>query len=457
MKLAPIGICTYSRLDHLEKTITALKNNVLAEESALFVYSDAPRPGDEKKVQSLRHYLKKLDGFKSVSVIERQENGRIANCRGGILELLEQFGKVIWMEDDIVTAPGFLKFMNQALEVYEDREDILNIVGYRPPLEDKLDCGSDAFLFQRYLGWGSGTWLDKFKKVLSIDSDQFSELMTKSSSKEYILENCGSLTYEDLVSELIKKTDHYDVRATLHHITNDSYTVYPRKSLVNNIGHDGTGVNCGITNKFIGSLWSKSSRFNLEGGVKKDFKYIAPMAKFFSYHNSISQCIIDEMATLINQSDCKTFSIWGTGYFTEQVLKKLIKSRYEALNLFIDSWAGLGDMFHNKPVLRLEDAIKAGEKHIFILSIASRQYMKEIIESKYKYVKSYIYNPIITTEVTKNIGIQLKDKKLKEVSIWGIENVSDAFLQNAVLSQMQIDYYIDSDAVLGQQFRGRKY
>ncbi len=118
--LAPIGLSVYVRLEHIKKTVSALQRNRLADQSQLYVFSDAPQPGDEKKVAEVRRFLKTISGFKMINIVERKENGRVANTRGGLRYLLDHFGKAILLEEDVVTAPGFLTFMNEGLEIYRD-------------------------------------------------------------------------------------------------------------------------------------------------------------------------------------------------------------------------------------------------------------------------------------------------------------------------------------------------
>ena len=71
-EVAPIGISVYTRIDHFRRCIEALKNNTLARESELFIYSDAPsNVNDACLVGEVRKYAHSIRGFKSVRVIER--------------------------------------------------------------------------------------------------------------------------------------------------------------------------------------------------------------------------------------------------------------------------------------------------------------------------------------------------------------------------------------------------
>ena len=71
-KLAPIGISVYTRINHFKQCIEALQNNILAEKSALFVYSDAAsNKEDEYLVKEIREFTHSITGFKIVNVMER--------------------------------------------------------------------------------------------------------------------------------------------------------------------------------------------------------------------------------------------------------------------------------------------------------------------------------------------------------------------------------------------------
>ena len=116
MNLAPIIIFTYNRPWHTQQTITALKENALATGSELFIYSDGAKGENERrKVEDVRDYLKTISGFKQVTIFEREKNyGLARNIIEGVTEVVNQSGKVIVLEDDIVVNLNFLTFMKQS-------------------------------------------------------------------------------------------------------------------------------------------------------------------------------------------------------------------------------------------------------------------------------------------------------------------------------------------------------
>ena len=123
MTTAPIALFVYNRPWHTRQTIVALQMNELAGESDLFIFSDAPSNTDAADaVREVREYIRNVTGFKSISIIERSTNfGLAESITDGITRLCVEYGRVIVLEDDLVTAPYFLMFMNRALDLYRAR------------------------------------------------------------------------------------------------------------------------------------------------------------------------------------------------------------------------------------------------------------------------------------------------------------------------------------------------
>lgn len=276
----PVFIFTYVRLEHLKKTITSLRNNFLAEQTDLFIASDYQRSDAEAdKVAAVRSYLSSIDGFRSVTLFERENNfGAVKNCFTALDAIFGKHDRVILMEDDIVTAPGFLKFMNQAFEKYGSNEKVFSISGYCPPIRIPSAYRYDAFFLGRMSAWGCGITKDRYESVREITRDEFDEFAAnKKLSKEFVKNG------EDLLVMLKEvaygSLDAWDVRCMYTQFTNDQYTVYPTQSLVLNIGHDGTGIHCGKTDRFNVTLSDKTT-FRFPDDVVVDQKIVKANRKF---------------------------------------------------------------------------------------------------------------------------------------------------------------------------------
>ena len=140
MILAPIALFVYNRQWHTHQTIEALQKNDLADESELFVFSDGPRSeADRGKVQAVREHLNAITGFKKVSVIEKDKNlGLAQSIIAGVTEIVNKFGHIIVLEDDLITSPYFLQFMNEALEFYENEDKVISMHAYIFPVKGEL-------------------------------------------------------------------------------------------------------------------------------------------------------------------------------------------------------------------------------------------------------------------------------------------------------------------------------
>jgi len=248
--LAPIGVSTYVRLPHLQKTIAALQKNTLAEQSELFVFSDAPRPGDEERVAAVRNYLQTVNGFKEVHIIERERNNRSANNREGMKLMLNRFGKMIFLEEDVVSAPGFLTFMNEALEMYRDSDKVFAIAGYCPPIDAHRHTRSDALLLPSCNYWGFAIWKERFDQVRmrTPACDVFKTIGNPISLASYM--NFGPDVPYMFLRDALGKLDALDIKFSFEMWRRGRYVLVPAVSLTVNIGLDGTGEHCGAEEKY---------------------------------------------------------------------------------------------------------------------------------------------------------------------------------------------------------------
>jgi hypothetical protein len=277
--LAPIGVSAYVRLQHLQQNIAALQRNGLAEQSDLFVFSDAARPGDEAKVAAVRSYLMTIDGFKNVCIVEREKNGRTENNRGGLRLLLNRFGKVIFLEEDVVAAPGFLKFMNQALDKYAENKKVFSVVGYCPPIKIPADYPHDVFFLKRCNAWGLGIWKDRYDRIRYITPDEYEQFSADTNRVREFVNGGGEDLMVMLKADAYGKIDAGDVKAMYAQFLSDQYTVYPCKSLTSNMGFDGTGTYCASTTRF-NVLLSPQSSFSFPDDVVVDQRIVESNRQF---------------------------------------------------------------------------------------------------------------------------------------------------------------------------------
>ena len=155
--VAPIILFTYRRAAHTRRCVESIKISPLAAESILYIFSDAAKGAtDVADVQEVRDYIKTITGFKNVLVEEAPENRGLANSViYGVGKVLEEHGRAIVLEDDLVLSPYFLSYMNEALEMYKDEEDVININSH---ILTSPMTFSDNFLISFANSWGWATW-----------------------------------------------------------------------------------------------------------------------------------------------------------------------------------------------------------------------------------------------------------------------------------------------------------
>jgi hypothetical protein len=242
--LSPIALFVYNRPQHTERTLKFLMQNELASDSRLYIFSDgAKMPQDEDKVAEVRSIINKVDGFKSVKVIERKENAGLANSViSGVTQLINDYGQVIVFEDDLVTSPHTLTYFNDALNRYREEEKVMHIGAYMYPL--KAEHLPQSFFYRAATSWGWATWGRAWKNF-EPNIDQLISQFDSKKKSAFSIEN--SMNFWKQMQEFKKgKNNSWAIRWYASIFLKGGLTLNPSQSLVNNIGHDGTGVHSGI-------------------------------------------------------------------------------------------------------------------------------------------------------------------------------------------------------------------
>lgn len=248
--LAPIVLFVYNRPEHTINTIEALKKNNLSNESELFVFSDAARSdNDIDTVNKVRSIVDNIEGFKKVTVIKAERNKGLAiSVINGITDVINKYGKVIVLEDDLLTSPYLLKYMNEALSFYEKNENIWSISGYTPDIKFPQGYMDDIYLSPRGCSWGWATWKKRWDLVDWNVSDYDSFKQNTKKRKGF---NMGGndLSYM-LDDQMAGRINSWAIRWVYSQHIHSKYTIYPVNSLVSNIGLDFSGTHSTNSDKY---------------------------------------------------------------------------------------------------------------------------------------------------------------------------------------------------------------
>lgn len=250
MSLAPVVIFSYNRPDHLRKVLLALSQNELAEQSVLYIYCDGAKPNatEEEKVRITknREVACSANGFKEVHIIERKTNyGLASNIVGAVTEIVFKYGKVITLEDDVITSKGFLTFMNKGLDVYEAEERVMHISSYMWP--HRYPLPQTFFYPLPYPGGGWATWARAWKHYE--DNIELLFCYWKDRWKEFDIVG-GDYLSSQLIANYNGSLKSWFIKWHAVLLIKNGVTLFPGKSLTNNIGFDEMATNCGTTKRF---------------------------------------------------------------------------------------------------------------------------------------------------------------------------------------------------------------
>jgi len=243
--IAPIALFVYNRPDHAIRTIEALKSNQLALESDLYVFSDGPKTETAaQKVAEVRSLLTTITGFRTINVVMRERNyGLAQSIIAGVTEVVSTHGKVIVIEDDMVTSPYFLRYMNDALDLYEHDDDVISIHGYVYPVKSRLP---ETFFLRGADCWGWGTWKQSWEMFEPDGSKLLSELQQRGLESAFDFEGTQGYT-EMLKLQIAGSSDSWAVRWYASAFLRGKLTLYPGVSFVQNVGLDFSGTHCSST------------------------------------------------------------------------------------------------------------------------------------------------------------------------------------------------------------------
>jgi hypothetical protein len=239
-ELVPIVLFCYNRPEHTRQTLLALSENLLAEQSRLFIFCDGPKPNtDEKqlrKIQEVREIIKSKKWCGTVEVIEQKTNKGLANSViDGVTQIVNQFGKVIVLEDDLVTSNYFLEYMNTALEKYKDEEKVMQVSGHQFPVK-QWEKSNQAFFLPFTTSWGWGTWKRAWE-CFDINARRYKKLdLNPEMRSEFDLND--SVRYSEMlkIQMTTSEIDSWAIRWWFSVFLKKGIVLFPDRSLVRNIG-----------------------------------------------------------------------------------------------------------------------------------------------------------------------------------------------------------------------------
>lgn len=237
---APVVLFAYKRCDHLKATVESLARNPLAARTQLHVFSDGPRTAaDQSAVDAVRAYIATIGGFARVTTVAQASNkGLAASIIAGVTRMLRDHDRVIVLEDDMVVSPYFLAYMNDGLTVYERDETVASIHGYMYPNQRSLP---ETFFLRGADCWGWATWRRAWQHFDPDGAALLKKLQERGLMNAF--NHHGIAPFREMLERQIAgKNDSWAIRWHAACYLDGLLTLYPGRTLVHNIGNDGSGT-----------------------------------------------------------------------------------------------------------------------------------------------------------------------------------------------------------------------
>lgn len=238
---APIAIFIYNRPEHLRRTLTFLKACYGFAESPVYVFGDGPKGGEpDEAIEKARGVAREMLGEGAVYAFADANKGLARSIIDGVGSLTEKYGKVIVVEDDLVLAPDFLNFLNEALRRYETDEVVHQISGY---MFDAPEIARDdaAIMLPFITTWGWATWKRAWNHFDALATG-WEQLRTDPAlRRKFNLD--GAYDYAAMMErQMGGRVNSWGIRWYWSVFRRGGLVLYPPRSMVGNTGFDGGGT-----------------------------------------------------------------------------------------------------------------------------------------------------------------------------------------------------------------------
>jgi hypothetical protein len=288
VKYAPIVLFCYKRLDTLIQTVEALQKNYLAAESDLIIFSDAAKNDlDIHQVNAVREYIKNITGFRTLVIHCANANkGLATSIIDGVSLVLNDHEFVIVLEDDLVTTPNFLNYMNQALDFYKNDIKVFSLSGYTLNLPSLKSLDKDFYFGVRASSWGWGIWQDRWLSI-NWELDDY-DIFIKNSKAVKDFQKGGSDMPRMLRNQYKGKIDSWAIRFCFHQFKYNLFTVFPKISKLESVGFSKSSTHTKSNKRFKTTLdQGKQIDFKFESFVHCDQRLLREFQNVFSLRNRI--------------------------------------------------------------------------------------------------------------------------------------------------------------------------
>lgn len=350
MKIA-IALFVYDRSYHTNKVLEALKENTVLPEK-LFIFQDGIKPETNLcEWEKVNRLIANLDWCNSEIIVSEHNNGLATSIVTGINYTLKQYDAIIVLEDDCVPEQNFVNFMLQCFEKYKDHKRVYSVSGYSWPISIEKDS-YDVYGCGRISSWGWGTWKDRWEQY-NVDNNILKRLK-QDKNKSCNLAMWASDCEQMLLGNIVGRNDSWAVYWALRVIELNGICINPYESLIQNIGLDGSGVHCGISDRFKVKVSEKvKSEFILPDQIEMRGNVKTAFANLYGNYTAVNEESLSKENVLV----------YGAGKFFAKYEKMLNEKYY--IVAFVDR--GKRGCFAGKKFVHLDEIVNYEYSHIIIM------------------------------------------------------------------------------------------
>jgi hypothetical protein len=253
--LSPIIFFAYNRPEHTRRSLESLAENPEAANSILYIFCDGSKPGADtemlQRINKVRAIVREKQWCGKVHIAEKETNqGLAASVIAGVTGIVNNYGRCIVLEDDLIVSPFFLKYMNEALDEYAANNSVICIHGYTYPVAEKLP---ETFFLRGADCWGWATWKRGWDLFEPDGKKLYTQLQETKQHRAFNFNHTYNYV-KMLQKQLRGENDSWAIRWYASAFLKDKLTLYPGRSLVKNSGADGLGTHVTPSNSFDVSL-----------------------------------------------------------------------------------------------------------------------------------------------------------------------------------------------------------
>jgi hypothetical protein len=299
MRNTPILIFAYNRPEVLKITISSLFNNYGFDQHPIYIFCDGPKVNTTNenliKIKEVQNIINDFEWPNPPIIIKQEFNLGLANSIvKGVTKVLEQFESVIVIEDDIKTSPYFLNFINKSLEFYKDNSDVISITGFNYPLDNNT-ITEETFFLRGTECWSWATWRRGWD-LFELDAQKlYNELLEK--KLFYHFDFKGKYKFSKMLKKTITHNHSWAVKWYASAYLKNKYTLYPKYSLVENIGNQGTNQSQNLR-KLLGFIEQNEPINFLKENVLQSEEAYNLISNHFKRYNSITYRIFNYLKQL---------------------------------------------------------------------------------------------------------------------------------------------------------------